>query len=67
MMDKPEALPVSAWQFYFSVDGIDDAAGRVQASGGEVLREPHQVPDGSWIIHGRDPQGAAFALNSARR
>ncbi|HEX8642017.1 MAG TPA: VOC family protein [Allosphingosinicella sp.] len=67
MMDKPEAMPVSAWQFYFTVDGIDAAAGRVRANGGAVVREPHQVPDGSWIIHGRDPQGAVFALNSTQR
>jgi len=67
MMDKPEAMPVSAWQFYFQVDGIDAAADRVKANGGEVLRDAHQVPDGSWIVQCRDPQGAAFALNSTRR
>jgi predicted enzyme related to lactoylglutathione lyase len=25
---------------------------------------PHQVPGGNWIVHGRDPQGALFALMS---
>ena len=67
MMDKPSGMPAVGWQFYFTVEGIDAAAERVRSNGGEVLREPHQVPDGSWIIHGRDPQGAGFALNSTGR
>jgi predicted enzyme related to lactoylglutathione lyase len=25
---------------------------------------PHQVPGGNWVLHGRDPQGAVFALMS---
>lgn len=67
MMDKPAEGPGSNWGFYFNVDGIDAAAERVRANGGEVLRDAHQVPDGSWIVSCRDPQGAAFALNSSRR
>lgn len=67
MMDKPAHVPASMWGFYFSVEGIDAAAERVTANGGEVLREAHQVPDGSWIAPARDPQGAAFALNSTGR
>jgi predicted enzyme related to lactoylglutathione lyase len=27
-----------------------------------VLSGPHEVPGESWIIKGRDPQGAMFAL-----
>ena len=67
MMDKPANVPVSAWTFYFNVDGIDSAVERVKAKGGEVLMGPMEVPNGSWIIQGRDPQGAHFALVSPTR
>jgi len=67
MMDKPANVPVSAWSFYINVDGINAALDRVKAKGGEVLMGPMEVPNGSWIIQGRDPQGAHFALVSAKR
>jgi uncharacterized protein len=28
---------------------------------------PHEVPGGSWIMQGVDPQGAMFALVAPRR
>jgi uncharacterized protein len=34
--------------------------------GGQILNGPHQVPDGSWIVQCRDPQGAMFALVGPR-
>ncbi|MBV8685670.1 MAG: VOC family protein [Alphaproteobacteria bacterium] len=55
------------WSFYFVVAGIDAAAERVKAAGGEVAMGPMEVPDGSFVIQGRDPEGAAFALVSATR
>lgn len=67
MMDKPQNVPASAWTFYFNVEGIDAAAERVKAKGGEVLTGPMEVPGGSWIIQGRDPQGVQFALVSPTR
>jgi len=67
MMDKPENVPVSAWTFYFNVDAIDAAVDRVKAGGGQLLMGPMEVPGGSWIIQGLDPQGASFALVSNRR
>ena len=67
MMDKPENIPVSAWGFYINVDGIDAAAERIKANGGQVLMGPHEVPGGSWIVQAMDPQGAAFALVSTTR
>jgi predicted enzyme related to lactoylglutathione lyase len=66
MMTKRGDEP-AAWLFYFSVDGIDSAAERVRGRGGKVLREPQEVPDGSWIIHAADPQGNLFALVSRTR
>ena len=38
------------------------SSARVTQSGGQVMMGPIQVPGGDWVIHGRDPQGAAFAL-----
>jgi predicted enzyme related to lactoylglutathione lyase len=66
-MDKPAEMPAGAWQYYFNVDAIDAAAERVTANGGQVLMGPHEVPGGSWIIQGQDPQGAMFALVAPRR
>jgi predicted enzyme related to lactoylglutathione lyase len=67
MMDKPENVPASAWTYYINVDGIDAAVERVKANGGQVLMGPMEVPGGSWIIQGLDPQGANFALVSKTR
>lgn len=67
MMNKPESMPASAWGFYVNVDGIDAAAERVRANGGQVLMGPHEVPGGSWIVQCVDPQGANFALVSPTR
>ena len=67
MMDKPENVPTSAWTFYFNVDAIDAAVERVKANGGEVVMGPMEVPGGSWIIQGKDPQGAHFALVAPKR
>ena len=62
MMNKPAQIPAPAWLFYFNVEAVDAAVARVTAQGGEILMGPHQVPGGSWIVQGRDPQGATFAL-----
>ncbi len=62
MMTKPSAMPSPAWAFYFNVEGIEAAVARVVGAGGQVLNGPMQVPGGSWIVQGRDPQGAFFAL-----
>jgi predicted enzyme related to lactoylglutathione lyase len=64
MMVKPPHIPVSCWTFYFNVDSIAAAVERVRAGGGQVLNGPMQVPGGSWIINGQDPQGAMFSLVS---
>jgi len=57
-------MPRPAWTYYFNVAGINDAAGRVKAGGGQVVNGPMQVPGGSWIVQCLDPQGAMFALVS---
>ncbi len=67
MMDKPAQVPAPHWNYYIYVNGIDAAADRVKANGGQILMEPHEVPGGSWILQALDPQGGAFALVSQAR
>ena len=67
MMTRPEQMPVSAWAYYFEVDDIHAAARRVAEAGGQVRNGPMEAPDGSWVLQGADPQGAAFGLVSTRR
>lgn len=64
MMTKPAAMPVAAWNYYFFVEGAEAAVARIKASGGQVLNGPMQVPGGSWIVQGLDPQGAFFSVMS---
>ena len=66
MMTKPPQVPKPGWLFYFNVDAIDAAIGRVKADGGEMLHGPMQVPGGSWITQCRDPQGAMFAMVASK-
>jgi hypothetical protein len=66
MMTKNEAVPAPFWLYYFNVAGVDGAVTRIEAGGGQVLNGPHQVPGGSWIVQGRDPQGAMFAIVGPR-
>ncbi|RST29883.1 VOC family protein [Sphingomonas ginkgonis] len=51
-----------AWRYYIGVDSIERAKAAVEAQGGTPTMGPHEVPGGSWILLGRDPQGAEFAL-----
>jgi predicted enzyme related to lactoylglutathione lyase len=49
---------------------VDDAtagAERVQKAGGQVINGPMEVPGGDWIAQGIDPQGAMFAIHSAKQ
>jgi uncharacterized protein len=64
MMTKPAQVPTPGWNYYFNVDAVSAAAQRAKSKGGEILNGPTEVPGGSWIVQGRDPQGATFALLS---
>jgi predicted enzyme related to lactoylglutathione lyase len=66
MFTKPAKVPAPFWLYYFNVGDIDAAAERVKAGGGQVLNGPMEVPGGSWIIQGMDPQGAMLALLGTR-
>ena len=64
VMTKEPDAPAPGWRIYFHVDAIEAAAQRVARLGGTVTIGPQQVPGGQWILRGRDPQGAVFALTS---
>lgn len=66
MMTKPETEPKPFWLYYFNVEAIDAAVLRVKAAGGQVVNGPQQVPGGTFIVHGLDPQGVLFALSGPR-
>ncbi len=66
MMTRPPAVPVSFWLYYIAVPHIDAAIVRVTECGGMVLNGPMEVPGGAWVVQGKDPQGAMFALVGAR-
>ncbi len=52
------------WTLYFTVPDLDTAIAHVHAGGGTITMGPHDVPGGSRIAHGTDPQNASFALVS---
>jgi uncharacterized protein len=54
MMTKPEACPAPFWLYYFNTSGIDAAAERVKAAGGEICNGLLEVPGGAWIEPERD-------------
>jgi len=64
MMTKPKEIPLPFWTYYFYVDSVEAAIGRMKENGGTLTHGPHQVPGDQWIALGIDPQGALFALVS---
>jgi predicted enzyme related to lactoylglutathione lyase len=66
IMTKPPNIPAPFWTYYFQVDGIAAAVARITAAGGTIINGPMEVPGGSWIVQALDPQGAMFALVSAK-
>ena len=66
MMTKPAGIPMPFWTYYFQVDAIGAALERLKAEGGKVINGPMEVPGGSWIVQGIDPQGAMFSLVSRK-
>jgi predicted enzyme related to lactoylglutathione lyase len=59
--------PPPAWNFYFGVADIDIAAEAARGASGTVHYGPTEVPGGTFIIIGSDPQGAMFGLVGSRR
>lgn len=53
------------WLPYVHVKDVKKATDMAKKSGAEVMTGPMEVPDGSWIVVLKDPQGAAIALHQA--
>jgi predicted enzyme related to lactoylglutathione lyase len=66
MMTKPAEVPMPFWGYYFQVDAIGAALDRLKKADGKVINGPMEVPGGSWIVQGIDPQGAMFSLVSRK-
>ena len=62
VMQKSAEGPAGNWLFYFGVDSVAAAKRAIEAGGGKVVRGPHEVPGGDWIVVAADPQGAPFGV-----
>lgn len=62
MMTCPQAQTPTGWTYYFNVRDIKATLARINEAGGTVQMGPQEVPGGSWIIQGLDPQGGRFAV-----
>lgn len=62
IMQKPDGAPMAAWLFYLGVTSVAAARRAIEAGGGRIIHDQHQVPGGDWIIVATDPQGAAFGI-----
>ena len=67
MLNKPATVPVTAWLYYFNVPSASAAVSKIEGAGGKVVHGPQEVPGGTWIVHGIDPQGIVFALSAPHR
>jgi predicted enzyme related to lactoylglutathione lyase len=61
MMAKPRGVPMpSAWSSYVLVDDVDAATRRCTAAGGQVLKEPMDIPNVGRFAVLSDPWRAVF-------
>jgi predicted enzyme related to lactoylglutathione lyase len=67
MMKAAPQAPYPSWNYYIAVASVAAAADRALTRGAHVLHGPAEVPGGAWIVQARDPQGALFAMVSARK
>lgn len=54
--------PPPNWLIYFAADDCDRTAADIAASGGQVLRQPDDIPGTGRYAIVADPQGAVFGL-----
>src|SRR5262249_35674774 len=64
MMNRVDGMPPSSWNCYIRVQSVDDTIKQVVPLGGQVVRQPMDVPGGDRIAICLDPTGAAFYLHS---
>ena len=67
VFNKPKEMPgPPAWTSYISVPDSKKSAAATTRASGRILNGPMEVPGGDLIAQGMDPQGAAFAVHSAK-
>lgn len=59
MEGMPPGMP-SHWFTYIAVDDVDARVAKIKAGGGQVLRDPFDVPGVGRIAIVQDPTGAAM-------
>jgi hypothetical protein len=62
----PSEKRPSAWLHYIRVPDVDRSALQIPKLGGKVTLPAMDVPSGSRVLQGTDPQGGPFALVSMR-
>lgn len=62
MMTLPNSDQGAGWMFYFHVEEIEAAIGRVKQNGGTLVQGPSEVPGGQLMAHCLDRQGAMFGM-----
>ena len=68
MSNKPadQPGPPAYWLLYVRVDDVHAKIEQVKQLGGQVLNGPMEVPGGDVVAQCMDPQGAAFAIHTAK-
>jgi predicted enzyme related to lactoylglutathione lyase len=54
----------NSWCCYAMVDNAQKAADIATQLGAQIINGPMEVPGGSWVAQGIDPQGVVFAVHS---
>ncbi len=62
MMKQADVAGPGGWTFYFGVRSASAAKRAIEANGGTVEMDLHQVPGGDWVVIATDPQGARFGV-----
>jgi predicted enzyme related to lactoylglutathione lyase len=62
MMKQANVAGPGGWTFYFGVRSAAAAKRAIEANGGTVEMDLHQVPGGDWVVIATDPQGARFGV-----
>lgn len=57
-----EGAPPPNWVIYFAVDDCDKTAADIKAAGGQVYKEPADIPNTGRFAVVADPQGAVFGI-----
>ncbi len=68
MMTVPKdgSMGGARWTYYFQVEDVDATVAKISPAGGTITLPPMDVPGGSRVAQGIDPQGGHFAVISTQ-